>query len=330
MNIQTPLAAKNHSGFSLVELMVAMTLGLIVVGAVAYAYLGSRAAFRTTDNMSRMQESARYAIDALSRDVRMAGYFGCGSLSNLNVTTIANPPVPLITADTAIIGYDDGAGWVNPTAIVRAAGDVITIQGAFGGGVPIAGNWAPANAQVQTAGNPYGFLQNEVLVVANCTTADVFRATNVINGPTLSTFAHSNAGNSGNRVGTYGPDASLLRFEQYDYFIGINPNGRRALYRSSIREGAQELVENVENMQVMFGRDIDGDRSVDVYNNAAGVGANWNQVVAARINLLISSTENNLTTSPQTYNFDAFAVPAADRRIYQTFTTTIGVRNRLP
>lgn len=332
MNRHIPSARENpQSGFSLVELMVAMTIGFIVVASVGYVYLGSRSAFRTTDNMSRMQESARFALDMLSRDVRMAGFVGCGNLANTSVNTIANPPVPAISAATAIVGYDDGAGWTNPSGITRLAGDVITIQGAFGAGVSITGNCVPVNANLQITGNPYGFEQDDVLVVSNCTNTDVFKVTNTPGSSGLVTLAHSNSSNTSNNVSaTYCSDAGIFRFEQYDYFIGQNPAGRRALYRVSIKEGAQELVENVENMQVEFGRDTNADRAADVYSNATGVGANWNQVVTARISLLIASPENNVTTSAQTYNFNGAAVNAADRRMYQVFTTTIGIRNRLP
>lgn len=331
MNRQKLFAAKNLMGFSLVELMVAMTIGFIVVGSVGYVYLGSRSAFRTTDNMSRMQESARYALDTLGRDVRMAGFVGCGNLANTAVNTIANPPVPAISANTAIVGYDDGAGWTNPSSISRVAGDVITMQGAFGAGVSITGNCVPVNANLQITGNPYGFVQGDVLVVSNCTNTDIFKVTNSPGNSGLVTLAHASGSNSSNNVSTqYCSDAGIFRFEQYDYFIGQNPAGRRALYRVSIKEGALELVENVEDMQVTFGRDTNGDRAVDVYSNATGVGTNWNQVVAARISLLISSPENNVTTSAQTYNFNNVAVAAGDRRMYQVFTTTIGIRNRLP
>jgi len=329
MNKQTPIAATTQTGFGLVELMIAMTIGFIVLGSVGYLYLGSRNAFRTTDNMSRMQESARFALDTLGRDIRMAGYVGCGNLATATVNTIANG-APVISPSTAIVGYDSGSGWTNPTTITRAAGDVVVMQAAYGGGVSVTGNWVPSNANIQVNGNPYGFKQDDVLVVSSCTNADVFKVTNNPGSSGIVTLSHSNSSNTGNRTGTYGPDASVLAFDQYTYFIGANPAGRRALYRVSLREGTQELVENIEDMQVLFGQDTNNDGVIDAYNTATTVGGNWSQVMAARINLLISSPENNVTPSAQTYIFDKASVTAGDRRMYQTFTVTIGIRNRLP
>src|SRR3569832_1379828 len=84
----------SQAGFSLVELMLAVTIGFSVIGAVGYLYIGSRGAFRTADNMSRMQETARYAMDTLTRDIRMAGYrvcaSGCGTFDNTLIYSALN------------------------------------------------------------------------------------------------------------------------------------------------------------------------------------------------------------------------------------------------
>lgn len=327
--------ARRHGGFSLVELMVAMTIGLIVVGAVGYVYLGSRAAFRTTDNMSRMQESARYALDALSRELRMAGYVGCGNLQSATVNTIANPPVPVMSSATAVTGQDFTAAAANflGTTITRPAGDTLSLMGAFGGGVPLVGNLVPSNANIQIAGNPYGFAVGDVLMVTDCKNADIFRPTSISNAGGV-TMAHGNSTNTGNRVGSYGSDGIVFKMQQFTYFIGISPTtNNRALYRTEmttgVAQGTQELVENVEDMQVTYGLDTNGDRAVDAYASASGV-ANWAQVISVRVSLLVASPENNITTSAQRYNFNNAAVDAADRRMYQTFTATIGIRNRLP
>lgn len=331
------LAPPHQQGFSLVELMVAMTIGFIVVAAVGYVYLSSRQSFRLTDSMSRMQENGRLAIETLARDVRMAGYVGCGNLKNATVTTIANPPVPVMSMATAITGQDSAASTANflGTTITRPAGDTISVMGAFGGGVNLVGNLAPSNANIQINGNPYDFAVGDVLMVTNCTNADIFRPTNVSSGGSV-TMSHSNATNTGNRVGTYGSDGVVLKMDRFTYFIGTNPAGKRALYRTNLAkgvpEGTVELVEDVWDMQIEYGQDTNGDGAADTYNDATTVGANWAQVVSARISLLLVSPENNIVPSLQTYNFNGAAVTAAagDSRLFQVLGTTIAVRNRAP
>ena len=328
------IPSRGQAGFGLVELMIAMTLGLVLLGGIGYVFIGSRGAFRTTDNLSRIQENARYALDVMSRDIRMAGYVGCGNIASMTVNTIANAPVPQMTAGNALIGYDNGTSWTNPTGITRAAGDVLSIMGAFSSGVNLTGNLIPSNANIQVNGNPDGFKQGDVLMVTNCTNADVFKVTNNPGSSGTVTLTHANSSNTGNRLGSYSSDAFVMRVDQYSYFIGTNPAGNRALYRVGLDGTAEELVEHVHDMQFRYGLDTNGDGAVDSYSATPGT---WTQVASVTVNLLMRSPDNNISTSTQqsvTFNngtFDASAEDAADqRRLYQVFTSTVGVRNRLP
>lgn len=325
------ISPRGQSGFGLVELMIAMTLGLVLLGGIGYMYIGSRGAFRTTDNLSRMQENARYALDTMSRDIRMAGYVGCGNMASVRVKTLANAPVPQMTPGNALIGYDGGTGWANPTAITRVANtDVLSVMGAFSNGVNLTGNLAPQNANVQINGNPDGFQAGDVLVITNCVNADVVKATNVSSGSgTIVTIAHSNSSNTGNRIGVYGPDSFIMRMNQYSYFIGTNPAGNPALYRVGLSGNAEELVENVQDLQFRYGLDTNSDGAVDSFTATPG---NWTQVVSVTVNLLMRSPDNSLSTSqqPVTFNNSTFTPTGTDRRLYQVYSATVGVRNRLP
>jgi type IV pilus assembly protein PilW len=68
-------------GFSLVEIMVALVAGLLLTAGIAQVYLGSKKTYNLQEQMSRLQENARYAIDRISHDIRMAGSVGCDSRS---------------------------------------------------------------------------------------------------------------------------------------------------------------------------------------------------------------------------------------------------------
>lgn len=320
--------SRGQTGFGLIELMIAMTLGLVLLGGIGYVFIGSRGAFRTTDNLSRIQENARYALDVMSRDIRMAGYVGCGNIASMTVNTIANLSVSQqMTPGNALIGYDNGASWTNPTSITRAAGDVLSIMGAFSSGVNLTGNLIPSNANMHVNGNADGFKQGDVLVVTNCTNADVFKVTNSPGSSGTVTLTHSNASNTGNRVGSYGSDAFVMRVDQYSYFIGTNPAGNRALYRVGLDGIAEELVEHVHDMQMRYGLDTNADGAVDSYSTTPGT---WAQVVSVTVNLLMRSPDNNISTATQSVTFNNGTFAAPDRRLYQVFSSTVGVRNRLP
>jgi len=66
---------KKQSGLSLIELMIASTLSLIIIGGVVQVFVGTKATYITTENIGRAQENGRFAIDVLSRYTRIAGYW---------------------------------------------------------------------------------------------------------------------------------------------------------------------------------------------------------------------------------------------------------------
>jgi type IV pilus assembly protein PilW len=319
MSTRSTFSDQGQRGFGLVELMVAVTLGFIVVAAVGYLYLGSRQSFRNTDNMSRMQESARYALDTMAREVRMAGSLGCTSLVEGSPNFVA--PAPTLTNANTIVGGDVGTDPASVPAVpalgaLRVAGDVLWVWGAQPSSVTL--------ATLTAGGNPYAYKAGDILAVVTCRpAADVAPTGFLRSAPADLTTLPGAAADE------------VMKFDRFGYYIGTNPAGVRALYRNSINDGgAAELVEGVEDMQIMYGIDTNNDRAADAYQTASAV-ANWQQVVSVRISLLMASTDNNLTTSAQTYRFDTDddgtpnVVVAGDRRIYQTFSTTVGIRNRL-
>ena len=67
-------------GFSLVELMIALALGLFLTGVAITIVINNRQTFRTAENQARMQENARAAFEMMARDLRGAGGNPCAAL----------------------------------------------------------------------------------------------------------------------------------------------------------------------------------------------------------------------------------------------------------
>ena len=68
---------KRAQGFSLIELMLALALGVIVTAGIVALFVGNNQTYTLLNGQSRMQENARFAVDFISRSARAAGYFGC-------------------------------------------------------------------------------------------------------------------------------------------------------------------------------------------------------------------------------------------------------------
>ena len=135
---------------SLVELMVAMTIGLFLIGGAFYVYINSRDSMAVTDTISRLQERARFALDTMEPDLRLASYWGLhsnaqvidGRATTLNPTGIAvngECGDGWVTAlETAVEGRDHtGAAWEDCIAAddLSVNADTISVRHAAGAAV---------------------------------------------------------------------------------------------------------------------------------------------------------------------------------------------------
>ncbi len=155
MKIPSYTTNRSQRGLSLIELMIALLIGIIVLFAVVQVFLASRSSYQLSQSIARNQESSRFAMDFLSRDIRMAGHAGCtndqsllsgdatgptgGNIRTLflseadrntnNVSALAFP----LRFDVAIQGFE---------AAGTSIGSTLNISGGFASGG--AGNWSPA------------------------------------------------------------------------------------------------------------------------------------------------------------------------------------------
>lgn len=106
---------KNDAGFSLVELMIALVLGLLVLGAVIQLFIGSRVTYTTNEAMARVQENGRFALELLKPDTRSVSTRGMCA-GRATVTSHLNDDcdeavTTLFDTSHAIVGWEyDGTG----------------------------------------------------------------------------------------------------------------------------------------------------------------------------------------------------------------------------
>lgn len=321
--------APAQRGVSMVEIMVALLLGLVLVAGVGQIYLSSKQTYRMQDAQSRLQENARYALELLSHDIRLAGYMGCKS-GAITPTVIANSPITAITPTTVITGGDNSAGsFANPTPAlsnnlsnVVQNTDAITVQfGESCGAVTTGAISNPSDVNLSflstviPAANSCTLTDQEPMALADCNAAHIFRV--------------GQANNTASLNRTYSAGSELMLFRSYAYYIRLNSANQPALYRyDNTSNSSYELVEGIEDMQISYGLDTDtpADGSANQYVASSAV-ANWAQVVGVRITLRVRSLDDNLAENPRTYSFNGGNV--TDRRLARTFTATIGIRNPL-
>jgi type IV pilus assembly protein PilW len=345
--------------------MIAMIIGLILTGGAIQIFISSKATYRLETALSRLQETGRFIIDNMSREIRMTGYTGCSSRGTIEVNVISRNPTPVtFDADNAILGFNGGAGAWTPaipanlliamtdidgdnTKDVIDGTDVVNVQRMDECGAAIVGNWETTNAQMNVSHpNTCTFDQNETVMVTDCRNADVFQITNTPNtSGNQQNLAHSTAVNTGNFLGqNYGPDSQISKPRSKIFFIAPGDSGEPAFYVASWEPNdgdanltaddyvIMELADGVEDMQILYGVDTGSDDAyADSYVTADNV-TDWIDVKSARINLLLRS-DDRITEEPRSVTFNGAAVNSgagADQRLRMVYSTTISLRNRLP
>ncbi|MDS4058864.1 MAG: PilW family protein [Candidatus Contendobacter sp.] len=76
-------SAQRQHGLSLVEILVALVLSLFLLVGVIQLFIGSKQTYRFHDALSRVQENGRFALEAMARDIRMAGYQPVGGTATI-------------------------------------------------------------------------------------------------------------------------------------------------------------------------------------------------------------------------------------------------------
>jgi type IV pilus assembly protein PilW len=350
---------KRHGGFSLVELMVAITLALLLTGAVISVFIGSRTAYQATAGVGEMADSGRLALNLIGESVRSAGNLACNSAMSATSQTLLPVNTFPNNYGQGIAGFE-ATGTTPPAAIVMPALPVAgaannwtpnldpTLTGAAPGplGVPVKGSdilvvrsSVPRVTPVYTTADvapgannafvtpvPISITPAQYAAIADCTKSVIFQVTAVAPGaPSSVSF------NAGLPVG-FSAGALVAPLTTTVYYIGTGSDGDSSLWRIEQVNGPgfaapEELVPDVENMQVLYGIDPTGTQTAAAYVTANQVGAV--NVVSIQLALLVASP---LGTKPvpglPPYNLLGTLVTVpADNRLRQVFNATINLRD---
>lgn len=221
-------------GMTLVELLIALVLSLAVLIGLSSVYVAVKQAFRFQENTGRLQEDANFALEAISRELRMAGYGGCSGVKKIVVgaTTTYYPgsvlstgspdgiagPNPLAQIETSnaevlvqpltslnfIRGFDDvpSGMFASGSLPTTSATDSLLISGGSAESVAVSMPAAAANSPLTISSDPYGWrnatLNSGVynMIVSDCTSSSIF-AGKVAESSGVTTIAHDTSlGNS--------------------------------------------------------------------------------------------------------------------------------------
>src|SRR5690554_5963502 len=296
-------AMAKQSGLTLVELLIASTLGLILLLGVVQLFVSSSDSFRMAESIGRMQESGRLAQDVLGRAIRNADYWGC--LQGVEVDSVVDPlgsgydpdlhdfnGAPGVTFDVSD-GSDNGV----------AGSVIISLKGVRSAGIKMSSTnqVSASSTQIKLDALPSGLLDKSgVVMLSDCQNAVVFQLTSVnesslsIGHNTGSVVAPGNMKNTGECPNgsssancfpdTYENGEIFLPFSEV-YHLREGADGRRSLFLTRGVSGSSatpedlELVSDVIEMEAQVGVGAQGDNVI----------TNWLDVTNANLTNIKSS-----------------------------------------
>lgn len=344
------LAQVRQRGLTLIELLVAMTLGLVLIGGVLSVVVTTRQTLRVNENIARMQEGARFSFEIMARELREAGLVPCGSRLTANVLRTAGSLNMEWWADTdagMLRGFDDTQDSVGIVAIgtnpeqrvtgtdaiviLRPAGDELSYR-------QITTHDAAATSF--TFSSPTAFNDAQVALVCDGRSSALFQIQTASSTPPTIQYgaATHNCSTALGSVApqcatpapkTFDPDATIARWDPAFWYVGFNNQGGRSLFRARIGQNAsnqvvtvrEEMAPGVENLQIDYltrNRDL-GNVLATAWvpashaNFVGGWASTTAEVVAARLTLTLNTAE---------------AVGSDGQRIQRQLVIVASLRNR--
>jgi type IV pilus assembly protein PilW len=304
-------SGKRQSGISLIELLIAVALGLFIAGALTYVFVDSSRSFRDLRRSGEQIENGRFALSLLVDDLRHAGYFGqlntfpaLAAIDPCVTPTLAHLAAPIEVVSAATLAATAASpGGCLPASEIAPGSDVLVIR-------RVDTNLLVADP-TPAAPNPTGVsVSNAVYLQANPLEGEI----QLGNGGTIDRTMKAN-GDAATILRRDGNAAPIRRLHVSFYYVspcsqqtcGSGGDGVRTLKRMDLATGGGSptwtvfpLVSGIEFMQVDLGVDtlpnvaatatgLIGDGTAD--GTFLQTTAAWDGVVSVRVYLLARSLE---------------------------------------
>jgi type IV pilus assembly protein PilW len=323
---------KYQRGLSLLESMIALSIGVFLLGGVMATFSAMRGATSETLGIGEVQENGRLAISILRRDIEHSGFWGQYQ-SQLSNDLLAIPGAP---------GTD------------CSGGSNSTNDGSF----PIASDWAFWSLWATTAtsssvlgcitdaNTPSDVVQIKRAISSAAATGS-FRSNRfyLISSSSSAAIVSGNADSSSYPVIENSTNWMYQHLVYYvadkDFYGSTVPTlvRRRLIVGTdgTAKMNSEPVIDGIENIRVMFGIDVDLDGRVDSYVGAENVSReHWNQgsadtsyILSARIYVLARALEKDFKyTNKNTYTLGDRTVNGnEDNYRRMLFTTTVSIIN---
>jgi len=331
------LLTYRRSGFSLVELLVAMTIGILVSSIVITLYVQIGRNFRFDERYAAMQENGRFSLQMLSNDLSMVDFWGRISATDTissTLTATAN------SCEDAISMFDPASPvlYINyhaspPILQFTPCTAVTDVQQVNAGMLAIkrVSGIETASVFVDEADSDGDGNVTEVIStgVSSLTLGSVYLRANATSGSLINTAGPSAGPPTGQSDWEYTPVLYFVRA----YYDTVG-DGVPALCRMSLTSGATTfalpecIAEGIEDLHVQFGIDTDADGYANLYLGEPTTAQIASAVTAQIFVLARPSSADPFYTNNKTYQLgDVTRGPFNDGFFRRVYSTTVMLRN---
>lgn len=357
--MRTPEPAKTNAntGFTLVEVMVALAISALLLSGIIQVFFSLNKTNKVSTSLSRMQESARAVTEIISYEAKLTGFEGCiDSHIKDSMAVLANgaPITGSSFKESSLLGVEvTGSGWGDSIGLenidgtgarnARTSSDILRIQRISIDNMPLTTTMAGTSSNIVVGSNSLALAVGDFAVISNCEVANLIKITGLSSGSGSVTFAHAATGNSsGNLTTTFTDEnAFVSALVSNTYFVGetgrqnVNGDDIPALFVRNIDTEVNELVEGVEFMRVLYGQEFSTGNIR--YVDASDSDLNMDEVTAIKIAMLLVSNDRILDADDSTrYQLLDTTIAKTgttvtfpnDRRLRRAVNMTIKLRNR--
>ena len=288
---QTANLFRQQSGFSLTELMIALVLGLFVLGGALGVFVSNQNTYRVNTALIQVQNNIRSAFQLMGKDFRSAGFLGCNNA--IRVSTVLGDPAPIWAIWNGGIQGDDNPGAINGLNPIAGTATVRMMYASGQSNTLVAHNSATSTMTLNDEPN---LQTGDIGIVCDDGLSSIFEVTGTGGAPF--SVSHDATGlNCTANLGFINPfncnaaperafpaNAMLMRFESVAWFIAPSEDNAdvMALYRATLLGSQQvneEVLFGVANLQVLY---MDG---TNRQFSAAAAVVDWNDIIAAQVTL---------------------------------------------
>ena len=329
LKVDMMINKKQSYGFSLVELLVAMAVGVIIIGGAFGLHSGTRKTQAVNEMQMNMVADARFAIEMISYDLRHAGMWGGTNKDSLiDCKSTDSACSSTSTGDTppSSLSGDCDVGWYYD--LTRP---VFATDGTAGN--PYSASCIPGTQKYMANTDILEIRYADSNVPAALLAGQPYIRSNFINGRVF-------IGSPAPEIPSYDTNPLTLNHElhAYAYYVSdytdVIGDGVPSLRRVALVNGPQLqnqiLASGITDLQVQFAEDVDNDQVIDRYVDPDDV-TDWSAVYAAKVWLLLRSEDKQIGVDT-TKSFSMAGAPAVtyggkDDYRYFMVTSVVNLRN---